>query len=59
MLPWPRLVPHAAAVALVLYGALVIVSSQLHPTFKKDGSAAMPAEMQMTMPGGGSAAAMK
>ncbi|MGB9385977.1 MAG: hypothetical protein WCB50_14370, partial [Pseudolabrys sp.] len=55
MLPWPRLVPHAAAVALVLYGALVIVSSQLHPTFKKD----MPAETQMTMPGGGSAAAMK
>ncbi|MGB9062220.1 MAG: DUF2182 domain-containing protein [Pseudolabrys sp.] len=32
MLPWPRLMPHAAAVALVLYGALVIASSQLHPT---------------------------
>ena len=59
MLPWPRLVPHAAAAALVLYGALVIASSQLHPTFKKDGSAAMPAEMQMKMPGSGSAPAMK
>ena len=42
MLPWPRLMPHAAAAALVLYGALVIASSQLHPTFTKDGSAAMP-----------------
>ena len=59
MLPWPRLMPHAAAAALVLYGALVIASSQLHPTFKKDGSAAMPAEMQMKMPGSGSAPAMK
>ena len=59
MLPWPRLMPHAAAAALVLYGALVIASSQLHPTVKKDGSAAMPAETQMTMPGGGSAATMK
>ena len=35
MLPWPRLMPHAAAAALVLYGALVIASSQLHPTFKQ------------------------
>ena len=51
MLPWPRLIPHAAAAALVLYGALMIASSQLHPIVKKDGSAAMPAEMQMTMPG--------
>jgi predicted metal-binding membrane protein len=51
MLPWPRLMPHAAGVALVLYGALVIASSQLHPAVKKDGSAAMPAEMQMTMSG--------
>jgi hypothetical protein len=61
MLPWPRLMPHAAAAALVLYGALVIASSQLHPTFKKDGGAAMPAEMQMKMkmPGSGSAPAMK
>jgi hypothetical protein len=50
MLPWPRLMPHAAAAALVLCGALVIASSQLHPTFKKDGSAATPAEMQMMMP---------
>jgi hypothetical protein len=51
--------PHAAAAALVLYGALVIASSQLHPTFKKDGSTAMPAEMHMTMLGSGSAPAMK
>ena len=28
-LPWPRLAPYAAAVALVLYGALVIASPQL------------------------------
>ena len=37
MLPWPRLMPHAAAAALVLYGALVIASSQLHPTFSANG----------------------
>ena len=59
ILPWPRLMPRAAAAALVLYGALVIASSQLHPTFKKDGSAAMPVEMQMKMPGNGNAPAMK
>jgi len=41
----------AAAAALVIYGALVIVSSQLRPTFKKDGGAAMPAEMQRTCHG--------
>src|SRR5262245_34280261 len=46
-LPWPRLVPYAAAVALVLYGALVITSPQLLPTFQEDGGAAMPAEMQI------------
>jgi hypothetical protein len=51
--------PHAAAAALVLYGALVIASSQLHPTLKRDGGAAMPAEMQMKMPGSGNAPAMK
>jgi hypothetical protein len=45
---------------LVLYGALVIASPQLLPTFqKKDGSAPMPAEMQMKMPGAGNAPAMK
>ena len=49
-LPWPRLAPYAAAVALVLYGALVITSPQLLPTFQKDGGAAMPAEMPMKMP---------
>ena len=59
MLPWPRLMPYAAAAALVLYGALVIASSQLHPTFKIDGSAAMPTEMQMKMPASGSAPATK
>jgi predicted metal-binding membrane protein len=56
MLPWPRLMPYAAATALVLYGAMVIASSQLHPTFN---SASVPAEMQMKMPGSGSAPAMK
>jgi predicted metal-binding membrane protein len=50
-LPWPRLAPYAAAVALVLYGALVITSPQLLPTFQKQGGAVTPAEMQMKMPG--------
>ena len=50
-LPWPRIAPYAAAFALVLYGALVIASPQLLPTFQEDGGAPMPAEMQMEMPG--------
>jgi predicted metal-binding membrane protein len=50
-LPWPRLTPYATAVALVLYGALVITSPQLLPTFQQDGGAAMPAKMQTMMPG--------
>jgi predicted metal-binding membrane protein len=50
-LPWPRLAPYATAGALVLYGALVITSPQLLPTFQQDGGSAMPAEMPMTMPG--------
>ena len=59
-LPWPRFAPYTAALVLVLYGALVIVSPQLLPTFqKKDGGAPMPAEMQMQMPGRGNAPAMK
>jgi predicted metal-binding membrane protein len=49
-LPWPRLAPYAAAVALVLYGALVITSPQLLPTFQQDGGVAMPEEMPMKMP---------
>jgi hypothetical protein len=50
-LPWPKLTPRITAVALVLYDALVIVSPQLLPSFQKtDGSAPMPAEMQMKMP---------
>jgi predicted metal-binding membrane protein len=58
-LPWGRLAPRAAAVALVLYGALVITTPEVLPTFQKDGGAAMPAEMQMKMPGSGSVPAMK
>ena len=58
-LPWPRLAPYAAALALMLYGALVIASPQLLPTFQKDAGAAKPAEMQMMMPGSGSAPIMK
>jgi len=58
-LPWGRLAPYAAAVALVLYGALVITSPELLPTFQKDDSTTMPAEMQMKMPGNGSMPAMK
>ena len=49
-LPWPRFAPYAAAFALVLYGALVIASPQLLPTFQKDG----PTEMQTEMPERGS-----
>ena len=56
--PWGRLAPRATAAALVAYGAVVIVAPQVLPTFQKDG-AAMPAEMQMKMPGSGSAPAMK
>ena len=58
-LPWPRLAPYAAALTLILYGALVIASPQLLPTFQKDAGAAKPAEMQMMMPGSGSAPTMK
>ena len=54
-LPWPWLARYAVALALVLYGALVIVSSQLYPPIQKGGSAVMPAEMQMEMPGRGNA----
>ena len=43
------LAPYATAGALVLYGALVITSPQLLPTFQQDGGA-MPAEMQIKMP---------
>ena len=57
MLPWPTLVRYTGAVVLVLYGALVIASLQL--IFPKDGSAAMPAEMQMKMHGSGSTSAIK
>jgi predicted metal-binding membrane protein len=49
-LPWPRLAPYATAGVLVLYGALVITSPQLLPTFKQDG-AAMPGKMKMEVPG--------
>ncbi|MGC2824936.1 MAG: DUF2182 domain-containing protein [Pseudolabrys sp.] len=59
-LPWPKLTPRITAVVLVLYGALLIASLQLLPTFqKKDGSAPMPTEMQMKMPGAGNAPALK
>jgi predicted metal-binding membrane protein len=50
-LPWPRLTPYATAGALVLYGALVITSPQLLPTFHQDGGSPMPTEMPMVMPG--------
>jgi len=58
-LPWGRLAPYAAAVALVLYGALVIATPELLPTFRKDDGTAMPPEMQMKMPERGSMPAMK
>jgi hypothetical protein len=49
-LPSPRLAPYATAGALVLYGALVIASPQLLPTFQQDVGSAMPVEMPMKMP---------
>ena len=58
-LPWPRLAPYATAGVLVLYGALVITSPQLLPSFQQDGGAAMPAEMQMKMPERNGAPAMR
>ena len=57
-LPWGRLASRATAAALVAYGAVVIAAPQVLPTFQK-GAAAIPAEMQMKMPGSGSAPAMK
>jgi hypothetical protein len=48
-------VRYTTAVVLVLYGALLIASPQF--AFQKDGSAAMPADMQMTMPERGNATA--
>jgi predicted metal-binding membrane protein len=49
-LPSPRLASYATAGALVLYGAVVITSPQLLPTFQQDGGAPVPAEMPMTFP---------
>jgi predicted metal-binding membrane protein len=57
-LPWGRLAPRATAATIVTYGAVVIAAPQVLPTFQKD-SAAVPTEMQMNMPGSGSAPAMK
>jgi predicted metal-binding membrane protein len=57
-LPWGRLAPRATAAALVAYGLAVIAAPQVLPTFQKDG-VTPPAEMQMKMPGSGSAPAMK
>ena len=50
-MPWPRLAPFATAVVLALYGALVIMSPQLLPTFQQDGGPAMSADMPTKMPG--------
>jgi predicted metal-binding membrane protein len=57
-LPWGRLAPRVTAAALLAYGAVVVAAPQVLPTFQKDG-AAMPAEMQMRMPGIGNSPAMK
>src|SRR5262249_18289218 len=48
-LPWPPAASYTAGVGLVLYGALMIASPQ--PTTQNNGSAPMPSEMQMKMPG--------
>jgi signal transduction histidine kinase len=50
-LPWPRLTPYAVAVALVLYGALVIASPRLLPTYDERRRRPALAEMQMKSPG--------
>jgi predicted metal-binding membrane protein len=57
-LPWGRLAPRVTAAALLAYGAVVVAAPQVLPTFQKD-CAAMPAEMQMRMPGIGNSPAMK
>ena len=54
-LPWPTAVRYMTAVVLVLYGALMIASHQL--VFPKDSSAAVPTDMQTTMPESGNAIA--
>jgi predicted metal-binding membrane protein len=56
-LPWPRAASYTAGVGLVLYGALLIASPQ--PTIQNNGSAPMPSEVQMKMPGSNSAPVMK
>src|SRR5262249_51747702 len=58
-LPWGSVAPRATAAALVVYGAVVIAAPQVLPSSKKDDGAAMPAEMQMKMPGTANAPAMK
>src|SRR5262245_48861481 len=58
-LPWRRRAPYAAAVALALYGALVITTPELLPPFQKDNGMATPTEMPMKLPGSGSMPAMK
>ena len=57
-LPWPAFVRYATARRAC---ALWCAGDCVTPTFpfQKDGSAAMPAEMQMKMPGSRSALAMK
>ena len=47
-LPWPRVVPYATGAVLVLYGALMVATPQLSPSFNKDGTIA-PAETPMKM----------
>jgi predicted metal-binding membrane protein len=49
-LPWGRATARATAAALIVYGATVLVSPQLLPTFSIDMSETMPADMQMPMP---------
>jgi predicted metal-binding membrane protein len=49
-LPWSRLTVRAAAVALVAYGALVLIQPRLLPTFMADDGMASPsASMPMPM----------
>jgi signal transduction histidine kinase len=46
-LSWHRLAPYTVAFALVIYGALVIASPELLPTFQKDVGAPVTTEMQV------------
>jgi hypothetical protein len=58
-MPWPTPVRYTTAVVLMLYGYGVLMLASPQLTFQKDGSAAMPATMQMKTPASGNMPAVK